>query len=105
MQVAAGTVLLLALMGAVVWRVYRGDGVIPVAAVTSVEQRDIGHVASFSVRTPDGRDLRFGADPDLNQSPGHVREHMAFAEPVRIHYRRSGTTLVAMAVADAESHP
>lgn len=70
--------------------------------LTSVEQRDIGHAEAFTVRTPEGREIRFLADSQLNQTPGHLREHMTFGEPVVVRYRRDGAALVAMHVADAD---
>jgi hypothetical protein len=68
--------------------------------VTSVEARDIGHAAAITVRTQDGRDLRFQVDPAVEMTPGHLREHMTFGQPVSVYYRRTGDAFVAIKVTD-----
>lgn len=68
--------------------------------LTSVEARDIGHAASIALRTTDGRELRFQVDNEVDMTPGHLREHMTFGEPVTVHYRRSAETLVAVRITD-----
>jgi hypothetical protein len=73
-----------------------------VGHVTAVRQLDIGHAESFTLRTTDGRELRFTADPQLNQTPGHLRDHMVYGEPVVVIYRRAGSELLAVRVDDAD---
>ena len=68
--------------------------------VTSVEPADIGHAKSFTLRAADGRELRFAADPAMDMTPGHMREHMTFGQAVTVHYRRAGDQLVASSVTD-----
>lgn len=70
--------------------------------VTSVEARDIGHTAAIMLRTQDGRQIRFLIDPsvDAKWTPGHLRDHMTFAQPVTIFYRQTGDTLVAYRIVD-----
>jgi hypothetical protein len=61
----------------------------------------------FSLRTDDGRELTFVTASDFNagaahaMTPGHMRSHMALAEPVSVTYRDERGTLVAVAAADA----
>jgi hypothetical protein len=62
----------------------------------------------FTLRTDDGRELTFVAATDFNaagtthpMTPGHMRSHMALAEPVIVTYREERGTLVAVAAADA----
>ncbi len=70
--------------------------------VTSVEARDIGHTAAIMLRTSDGREQRFLVDPsaDAKWTPGHLRDHMTFANPVTIYYRKAGDALVAYRISD-----
>jgi hypothetical protein len=61
----------------------------------------------FTLRTDDGRELTFVAASDFNagashaMTPGHMRSHMALAEPVSVTYREERGTLVAVVAADA----
>jgi hypothetical protein len=68
--------------------------------ITSVQARDIGHAEAITIRTEDGRELRLQVDPQVEMTPGHMREHMTFGEPVTVYYRRSGTSLIAVRVTD-----
>jgi hypothetical protein len=70
--------------------------------VTAIEARDLGHAAAIMVRTADGRELRFLIDPsvDPHWTPGHLRDHMTFAEPITVYYRRDGDVLMAYRVTD-----
>ncbi len=68
--------------------------------ITGVETRDIGHAQSMTVHGTDGRDWQFDVDPSVDMTPGHMREHMAFGQPVTVHYRRDGSRLVATQVTD-----
>jgi hypothetical protein len=69
-------------------------------AIVDVQTRDIGHAQSLTVRATDGRDWQFDVDPSVDMTPGHMREHMAFAQPVTVHYRRASDRLVATQVTD-----
>ena len=59
--------------------------------------------------TDDGRELTFVTAPDFNQgvshvmTPGHMRQHMALADPVLVTYRAESGTLVALSATDATS--
>jgi hypothetical protein len=68
--------------------------------VTAVVARDIGHAESMTVRAPDGREWRFRVDDAVDMTPGHLREHMTFGQPVTVYYRREGDALVAWRVTD-----
>lgn len=68
--------------------------------ITNVQARDIGHAESFTLRANDGRELRFQVDAGVDMTPGHMREHMTFGEPVTVRYRNSGSTLIAVEVTD-----
>jgi hypothetical protein len=70
--------------------------------ITAVEARDIGHAAAIMVRTGDGKETRYLVDAsvDAKWTPGHLRDHMTFAQPVTVYYRRAGDALVAYRVDD-----
>ena len=97
--VCAGAALLVA-VGGLWWTQAREPRVRGI--ITAVEARDIGHAAAIMVRTGDGRELRFLVDPsvDAKWTPGHLRDHMTFAQPVTVYYRRAGDDLAAYRVDD-----
>jgi len=67
----------------------------------------IQQVDSFTLRTDDGRELSFHTAPDFNRgvahvmTPGHMRQHMALADPVVVTYREDGDKLIALSATDA----
>jgi len=95
--VAAG-VILLAWLGFVSQRASSVDHARGV--LIDVQILDIGHARSFILRSSDGREHTFEVDPSMDMTPGHMREHMAFGEPVTVTYRRDGTRLIATQVTD-----
>jgi hypothetical protein len=76
--------------------------------LVAVDSSSIQRVNSFTLRGDDGRELTFSVAPDFNQSaasgppmtPGHMRQHMALAEPVTVSYREEGGRLVALSATD-----
>ena len=70
------------------------------------ESPNIQKVDSFTLRTDAGQELHFVTAPDFNQgvshqmTPGHMRQHMALADPVEVTYRDDGGTLVAVSAVD-----
>jgi hypothetical protein len=69
-------------------------------AITDVQIQDIGHARTISLHGVDGRDYQFDVAPSVDMTPGHLREHMAFALPVTVYYRRDGSRLLAVQIAD-----
>ena len=71
-----------------------------------VEARGLQQLDSFTVRTDDGQELTFVPAPNFNQgeshamTPGHMRQHMALADPVTVTYRDEGGRLVALSATD-----
>lgn len=69
----------------------------------------IQQVNSFTLRTDDGREMAFVTAPDFNQgashvmTPGHMRQHMALADPVIVTYRTENGMFVALSATDATS--
>ena len=68
--------------------------------VTEVVARDIGHAESITLRTDDGRQLRFMVAQDELKTPGHLREHMTYGMPLIVYYRQEGNTLVTVRMED-----
>ena len=72
----------------------------------SVDSPSLQQVNRFTLRTDDGVELNFTAAPDFNQgsahamSPGHMRQHMALAEPMTVTYREENGRLVALNAVD-----
>ncbi len=66
----------------------------------------IQKVDSFTLRTNEGQELHFVTAPTFNQgishlmTPGHMRQHMALADPVEVTYRDDNGTLVALTAID-----
>lgn len=102
MALIAAGIALLALLALVAIQ----SGMVPGGAtsarglITRVDARDIGHAALVELRVEDGRVLRFQVEDSVDMTPGHLREHMTFGEPVTIYYRRQGDTLIATTVTD-----
>lgn len=73
--------------------------------VTDVRSTSLTQIDQFTLRMPDGREIVFTVGPlelDGGAFPGgHLREHMALAQPVAVAYREEGTQLVAYRLADA----
>jgi hypothetical protein len=71
-----------------------------------VEAPSIDKVDSFTLRTDDGEELHFVTAPNFNQgvahlmTPGHMRQHMALADPVQVTYTDNNGTLTALTAVD-----
>ena len=65
-----------------------------------VQARDIGHAEAIAVRSADGREWRFRVADSVDMTPGHLREHATFGQPVTVYYRQEGAELVATRVTD-----
>jgi hypothetical protein len=71
-----------------------------------VEAPSIQKVDSFTLRTDDGQEMHFVTAPNFNEgvshlmTPGHMRQHMALADPVEVTYRDDNGTLVALTAID-----
>jgi hypothetical protein len=71
-----------------------------------VEAPSLQKVDSFTLRSDDGQELHFVTAPNFNQgvshlmTPGHMRQHMALADPVEVTYRDDNGTLVALTAVD-----
>ena len=69
----------------------------------------IQQVDRFTLRTDAGQLLSFVTAPDFNagaqhaMTPGHMRQHMAQADPVTVIYRDDNGTLVALRATDASN--
>lgn len=54
--------------------------------ITDVRPRDIAHTDSILLRLESGEELRLAVADSVQVPPGHLREHMVFAEPVTVTY-------------------
>jgi hypothetical protein len=69
----------------------------------------IQQVDRFTLRTDDGQELAFVTAANFNagashaMTPGHMRQHMALAEPVLVTYRQDDGTLIALSATDASN--
>jgi len=74
--------------------------------LVDVQGPSLQRVDSFTVRTDEGRELIFSAASNFNEgqahamSPGHMRQHMALADPVTVTFREEGGRLVAVSATD-----
>jgi hypothetical protein len=74
--------------------------------LVAVDSASLQQVNSFTLRTDDGQELTFAAASNFNQgvahvmTPGHMRQHMALAEPVTVTYREENGRLIALSATD-----
>ena len=93
----------IALLAALGWTAWRATGEPQLRGIiVNVEARDIGHAAAIVLRTSDGVETRLLVDPSVEAkwTPGHLRDHMMFAQAVTVHFRRAGDALVAYRITD-----
>jgi hypothetical protein len=86
----------------------RPDGPALDGVVVQVESTGLSSVSGFTLRTADGRLLRFGLGELRNAAqfaPGHLPEHVATSAPVRVWYRDAGGALEALWLEDAPAAP
>jgi hypothetical protein len=71
--------------------------------VIDVDAEGLTDVNDFTIRTADGAELTFGVGSLRAGSfgPGHLAEHAATAEPVRVTFEVEGERLVAVKLEDA----
>ncbi len=74
--------------------------------LVEVQSASLQQVGQFTLRTDDGRELTFKPAPDFNagvahpMTPGHLRQHMALAEPVTVTYREESGRFIALSATD-----
>ena len=88
-----------------------GQGTLPSASAPSVDGVIVGvdsegldRVRGFTLRTATGATEVFTIGTLENPAafpPGHLVEHQATAQPVRVWYRTEGSTMVAIRLEDA----
>ncbi|MFL5757692.1 MAG: hypothetical protein ACJ77N_15545 [Chloroflexota bacterium] len=85
-----------------------GSATIPaspvVGVVTNVDSTGLTSVSGFTLRTNDGQTLTFRIGTLENAAdfpPGHLSEHQATSEPVKVSFRQVGNDLVVYRLEDA----
>jgi hypothetical protein len=78
--------------------------------VTDIETQGVGQVQAFTLRTEDGRELRFVIDGGTDLGAGgfpadHLREHMTTVTGVEVAYRTEGEQRIATKLTDADIAP
>jgi hypothetical protein len=76
--------------------------------VVAVDSHGLGDVRGFTLREPGGNLLEFSLRALQNGTqfaPGHLAEHQATAQPVRVEYRMEGTERLAIRLDDASPAP
>lgn len=72
--------------------------------VISVDSAGLADVRGFELRTSEGQVLAFSVGSLENGAefpPGHLAEHVATSQPVRVFFRTAGAELVAYRIEDA----
>ena len=80
-----------------------GEGM-EVGVVVAVDARGLGDVRAFAIRTGDARTVEFVIGTLENGGefpPGHLVEHQATSEEIRVFYRMDGEERVAYRLEDA----
>lgn len=75
-----------------------------VGVIVAVKSEGLDKVRGFSLRTLDGTTVTFTIGSLENGAvfpPGHLVEHQATAQPVKVWYRSEGETRVAIRIEDA----
>jgi hypothetical protein len=75
-----------------------------VGVIVAVDAAGLGDVRGFTLRQAGGAQLTFDLRSLENGAqfpPGHLAEHQATAEPIRVWYRLDGTDRLAIRLEDA----
>jgi hypothetical protein len=68
--------------------------------VVDMRAASFNQIATFELRRDDGQSLSFAVEGDVGITPGHLREHMVFAQPVTVTYRPENDLLIATRIDD-----
>ena len=68
--------------------------------ITDVRPRDIAHTDSIQLRLDSGEELKLAVADSVQFPPGHLREHMVFAEPVTVTYLERPEGALATEIVD-----
>jgi hypothetical protein len=75
-----------------------------VGAIVAVDSRGLGDVRGFTLRVAGGDQLVFDLtrlENGVEFPPGHLVEHQATAEPVRVWFQEEGSSRFAIRIEDA----
>jgi hypothetical protein len=68
--------------------------------ITDVRARDVAHADSIVLQTESGEVIQLKVADSVQFPPGHLREHMLFAEPVTVTYVDSPDGAMATVITD-----
>jgi len=68
--------------------------------VVGVEARSIARADGLTLSAAGGQEYHFRVDSGVDWTPGHLREHMALAEPILVEFTRQSDGLVATRIDD-----
>lgn len=71
--------------------------------IVDMQAASFVQIASFTLRTDDGELIEMVCQGDVGITPGHMRDHMALADPVSVPVRYEGSKVIALRVDDAPS--
>jgi len=69
--------------------------------IVDMQAASFVQIASFTLRTDDGQLIEMICEGDVGITPGHMRDHMALAEPVSVPVKYEGNKVIAIRVDDA----
>ncbi len=102
--VGAGLVIALVAAGAFLATTLGQPRQTETGVVIAVDSTSLTNVKGFTIRTPDGRTVKFTLGPLENASqfaPGHLNEHVATAVPVLVTYHDENGQRVVIRLEDA----
>jgi hypothetical protein len=68
--------------------------------VVDMQPASFVQIASFTLRTDDGELIEMVCQGDVGITPGHMRDHMALADPVAVTVKYEGDRVIALHVDD-----
>ena len=71
--------------------------------VVEMQAASFVRIASLTLRTDDGELIEMTCEGDVGMTPGHLRDHMALADPVAVTVKYDGSRVIALRVDDVSA--
>jgi hypothetical protein len=71
--------------------------------IVEMQAASFVRIASFTLRTDDGELIEMTCEGDVGITPGHMRDHMALADPVAVTVKYDGSRVIALRVDDVSA--